>query len=140
MIAKGGGKQTEPVPAFPINLIRFFEHSHTGSFEVPGIGGDVFFLSYGFQPIVQPAYHDGADRAHGGDIFPFAFPAFKAAFNCFSNGDRLGQSETYRGVDANALVGGFFDCRDAGAGNRNLYKTVKWGQVTEALVLPLGPG
>ena len=67
-----------------------------------------------FEPVVEPADHERAHGAHGGDVEAFGLAALEAALDSFSDGDGLRQREADGGVDADAAVRGLFHGGDAG--------------------------
>ncbi len=65
-----------------------------------GVGADALLLHHHFQPVVQPAHHDGAHRPHRGDVLAFALAPIEAALDGFGHRHALRQREPDRGVDA----------------------------------------
>src|SRR3984893_5567815 len=121
VVPKGCRQEADPVAARAEQLIGLLENGYAGPFEIPGIDGDVFLLGQHLQPVVEPSDHDGADRTHRGDVFSLALPPLEATLHRFRDGDTLRQREADGGVDADAAVGGFFNGRNTGTRDRNLY-------------------
>src|SRR5713226_1069787 len=124
VVAKGGREQADAVAALAENLVGLLEYRDASPFQVSRIDGDIVFFGDDLQPVIETANHDGADWAHSGDFFAFAFASFEPALRGFGHGEALRQREADGGVDADTSVGYFFDRRNPGTGDRDLHDHV----------------
>ena len=124
VITEGRGEQAQPVAAFAEDAVGLLEDGHAGPFEPAGVDRDPALFEDHLQPVVQPADHDRADRAHRCDLLALDFTAAQTALHRLGDGDALRQRETDRCVDADAAIRGLFDRRDPGSRGWNLHDHV----------------
>ena len=117
VISECSRKQPNAVAALAEDLIGLLEHRDTRPLEVSRVDGDIVFLHQHFQPVIQTAHHDGADRPHGIDFLAFPLPPLQASLHGFRHGDTLGHRERNGRIDADAAVCGFLNGWNASSGH-----------------------
>src|SRR5713226_4854987 len=125
MIAERRRKQPRAKSLLPVDGIRFLEHGDPRPLQVPGVEGERLALDHDLQPIVETADHQGADRAHRGDIESFSLPPPQPPFHRVTHCQRLCEGERDRGVDADASVGNILDGFDARSYGGDLHDDVR---------------
>src|SRR5215472_10925651 len=135
MVAEGRGQKPDAVAARAENLISLLKDCYPRPLQISRINRDIFSLHGNFQPIIEPADHDGTYRSHSRDLFALALAPFQSSFDGFRHCDALRKREADGGIDADAFVGRFFNCRNSGSSRRNLHDHV-WRQAAKLLRLP----
>src|SRR5215472_8975503 len=125
MVTVCGCEQSRPIAALPEDTIGFFDHGNAGPIEVTRRQHNAVLLGNYFEPIVQSADHDRADRGQACGIAACGSPSFETALDRLSYGDGLGQRKTDRRVYVYASKSGLLDRLDARGCSGNLYLDVR---------------
>src|SRR4051794_40383809 len=125
MVTKCSGQEANSVASFPEDLVSLFEDGYARPLKVSRIERHVTLLRYGLEPIVQAPDHDGTNGAHSGNILPVRLSPLQPSLNGLGYLDALRDGERDGRIDADAVIGQFFDGLHACSSHGDLHNHVR---------------
>src|SRR5256885_3387837 len=83
VVAESRGQQSNTVPALTEYPVGLLEDADARPLEVSGVDADIALVEQDFEPVVEPADHDRAYRAHRLDGLAFRLASAEPALDSF---------------------------------------------------------